>query len=161
MLQAFRQPYLNTVTARVAFAGHAAIFFLLVCAMLIKANVTIPGGLVAGVPMLPIGFFVVAVGFVILMWCVSRLKNATTKTTPQSGSAEEASAQHSRGSLSGLGVSFVSRPDVTTGPLGVDYSGSSPNRGSLLECRGSATPTRRVSSSPTVMPRGSLASSVV
>ena len=54
MLHTLRRPFVDRVVERVAFAGHVAIFLLLLCAMLIAAGATLPGAAVAGVPFLPL-----------------------------------------------------------------------------------------------------------
>ena len=54
MLHTLRRPFVDRVVERVAFAGHVAIFLLLLCALLITAGAKLPGTAVAGVPFLPL-----------------------------------------------------------------------------------------------------------
>ena len=54
MLHAANRPFTDRIVDRVAFIGHIAVFFMLLCALVIVTGAPIPGALVAGVPMLPV-----------------------------------------------------------------------------------------------------------
>merc|ERR1712113_414205 len=54
LLQASVRPFSEAHVGRIVFASHVSLFLLLLCAFLIAGGRSLPGGLVIGVPMMPL-----------------------------------------------------------------------------------------------------------